>query len=156
MIQVEDMREEDIDLLLSEVGFGHFGCSANDIPFVVPIHYAYERPYIYVYTTEGKKHEIIRQNPNVCLQVEKITNNEVWQSVVVNGTAEQLSDPAEREHAMKLITEVNPSLTPAIAIRWVDNWIKENREVIYRITPTFVSGRYSGKIGIAAAGARPV
>ncbi len=143
MFEVEDMRREEIEALLLDVGYGHLGASADGQPYVVPVHYAFDKPDIYVYTTEGKKVEIIRENPKVCLQLEDVKDNENWRSVVVLGTAEQVTDNAVRETAVALIAKVNPTLTPAVSIRWMDSWVRENIEVILKITPTQMTGRAS-------------
>ncbi len=141
MIQVEEPSNAEINQILSRVGYGHLACSRDDQPYVVPVHYAFLNGEIFIYTTEGKKFEIIQANPLVCLQVEEVTDNQHWASVIVEGVAEQITKPAEREKAVKLVVAVNPTLTPAISIRWMDSWVRENIEVVYRITPTTTSGR---------------
>jgi hypothetical protein len=52
-----------------------------------------------------------------------------------------LTDADEVKHAMDLISAKNPSLTPALSIRWMDQWIRSNINVVYRITPTTITGR---------------
>ena len=141
MIQIEELSNTEINLILSRVGYGHLACSRDDQPYVVPVHYAFVDGQIFIYTTEGKKFEIIRVNPLVCLQVEEVTDNQHWTSVIVEGVAEQITNPAEREKAVKLVVAVNPTLAPAISIRWMDNWVRENIEVVYRVTSTATSGR---------------
>jgi hypothetical protein len=42
---------------------------------------------------------------------------------------------------MEFITAVNPTLTPAISIHWLDNWVRANVDVVYRITPATLTGR---------------
>ncbi|MBX3242935.1 MAG: pyridoxamine 5'-phosphate oxidase family protein [Acidobacteria bacterium] len=143
MIEVEDMRHSEIIALLKEIDYGHLGCSENGQPYIVPVHFAYDEHYIYVYTTEGKKTEIIRSNPHVCLQVEKVHDNRNWKSVLIRGTAAIVDDPAERDKAVELIAEVNPTLTPAVSIRWMDSWVRENIEAILRIAPDTLTGRAS-------------
>lgn len=143
MIEVKDLSEGEITGILSRVGYGHLACCRNDRPYVVPVHYAYEDGIIFIYTTEGKKYEIIKENPNVCLQIEEVVDDHQWQSVIVDGDAEQLSAGAERDRAIELIVARNPTLTPAVSIRWLDEWVRENREVVYRVTPTATSGRRS-------------
>lgn len=143
MIEVEDMRRDEIETLLSNVGYGHLGASADGQPYVVPVHYTYDKQDIYVFTTEGKKVEMIRENPKVCLQLEDVKDNENWRSVVVLGIAEQVTDKAIREKAVSLIAKVNPTLTPAVSIRWMDSWVRENIEVILKITPKQMTGRAS-------------
>ena len=143
MILVEEMNNEQIKELLRRVGYAHLGCSSENIPYIVPIHYAYDESYFYVYTTEGKKSEIIDINPQVCLQIEDVTDNQHWQSVIVGGKAQRLLDENERKIALKSILVTNPTLTPAVSIRWMDNWVRENIEVIYRIEPDLMTGRAS-------------
>ena len=140
MIQVEELSDAEINEILDRVGYGHLACSRDNQPYVVPVHYAYADGKVFIYTTEGKKFEIIKTNPNVCLQVEEVTDNQHWQSVIVDGIAEQITDK-EREKALKIIVEANPTLTPAMSIRWMDNWVRENIAVVYRVTPTSVTGR---------------
>jgi len=145
MIEVRELDKYEIDNVLSGRDYGHLACSLDDRPYIVPIHYVYDGSNIYIYTTEGKKYEIIRSNPHVCLQVEHVASNEDWQSVIVTGEAKQITKPKEREKAVRLIRSSNPSLTPAISVRWMDNWVRENREVIYCITPKTMTGRMSVK-----------
>lgn len=143
MIQVEEMGNDQIIELVRRVGYAHLGCSVKNIPYIVPIHYAYDDSYFYVYTTEGKKSEMIATNPQVCLQIEDVADNRHWKSVIVTGEAERLLDEDERQKALKSILETNPTLTPAVSIRWMDNWVRENIEVIYRIKPDSITGRAS-------------
>ncbi len=143
MIEVVEMNPGEIEQLLDEVNYGHLGCSQNGMPYVVPVHFAWARPVIYIYTTDGKKAEIIRGNPKVCLQLEKVTSKRDWKSVIVQGEAAQVTDKEEREKALQLVAEINPTLTPAISIRWMDSWVRENVEVILKLTPSVMTGRYS-------------
>ena len=141
MIEIEDLSDREIEELLSRVGYGHLACSINDDPYVVPVHFAYRNRQIFVYTTDGKKSHIIDQNPRVCLQAEEVVDNQNWESVIVTGVAEKIIRPDEREAALAAITKVNPTLTPAVSIHWLDNWIRENIEVVFRITPVRTTGR---------------
>ena len=110
-------------------------------PYVVPVHYAYDEPHIYIYTTEGKKTEIIEKNPEVCLQVEEVTDDKHWQSAIVTGDAIQLTDKKEIKSAMDFILAANPQLSPALSIHWMDSWIRANVQVVYRITSQMITGR---------------
>jgi nitroimidazol reductase NimA-like FMN-containing flavoprotein (pyridoxamine 5'-phosphate oxidase superfamily) len=141
MIEIRELGSNEINEFLARNSFAHLGCSKNDIPYVVPIHYAYEDPFIYIFTTEGKKYEILRQNQNVCLQVENISDEKNWVSVIVDGIAEELASQEDKQHALDLITKNNETLTPAMSIRWMDGWVRENRGVYYRITARHLTGR---------------
>ncbi len=159
MIQVEDLSENEITDLISRVGYGHLACCLNDRPYVVPVHYATDIGSIFIYTTEGKKFEIIKENPKVCLQIEEVVDKRHWQSVIVDGIAAQLEAGPERERALELILAVNPTLTPAVSVRWLDEWVRENVEVVYRVIPTATSGRravdHAESAPFASTGASP-
>ncbi len=141
MIAVEEMSNGQIKEVLARVGYGHLGMTRGNHPYVVPIHFAFDDPHIYLYTTEGKKTEILKANPEICLQVEEVKSDTEWSSVIVTGEAVKLKNKTERENALKFILASNPTLTPALSIRWMDSWVRENVEVIYRITPRMVTGR---------------
>lgn len=141
MIAVEEMSNGQIKEVLARIGYGHLGMARGKQPYIVPIHYAFDDPHIYIYTTEGKKTEIIKANPEICLQVEEVKNDTEWASVIVTGEAVKLRKNAERERALDFILAANPTLTPALSIRWMDSWVRENIEVIYRITPRMMTGR---------------
>ncbi len=141
MIAVEEMSSGQIKEVLRRVGYGHLGLARGSHPYVVPINYPFDDPYIYIYTTEGKKTEIIKDNPEVCLQVEDVKSKKDWQSIIITGEAVQITELEERERALEFILATNPTLTPAISIRWMDSWVRENIEVVYRILPRMMTGR---------------
>jgi nitroimidazol reductase NimA-like FMN-containing flavoprotein (pyridoxamine 5'-phosphate oxidase superfamily) len=155
MLEVDEMSSEEINEVLERGNYGHLACSSADQPYVVPIHYALDGSDIYIYTTEGKKSEIIDANPKICLQVEEVIAKDDWRSVIVTGIAKPIVSGKNREKAIKLIRTINPTLTPALSIRWMDDWIRENHEVVYRIEPRTMTGRSTNKVKISAAFANP-
>ncbi len=128
MLKVEDMSPAEMHALLQRESFGHLGCARNNRPYVVPMHYAYDGKELYSFTTQGMKTQYIDANPQVC-------------SVMVIGRAEQLTKPADTQNAMKLITERNPTLTPAISATQTDAWGRAVDIAVYRITPELIDGR---------------
>ena len=141
MLKVEDMAPAEMHALLQRASFGHLGCARDRRPYVVPMNYAYDGKELYFFTTEGMKTQFIEANPKVCLQVEEITDSTHWRSVMVIGQAEQVTTAEETQRAMKLITERNPSLTPAISATQVDTWGRAVDIALYRINPELIDGR---------------
>jgi len=135
------MSPAEMHALLRRESFGHLGCSREGRPYVVPMHYAYDGKELYFFTTEGMKTQFIGVNPQVCLQVEEVSDSSHWRSVMVIGRAEQLTNKDETQRAMKLITERNPSLSPAISATQLDSLGREVDIAIYRITPELIDGR---------------
>ena len=114
MLKVSDMSPDDMNALLQRESFGHLGCARDGRPYVVPMNYAYDGKELYFFTTHGMKTQFIRTNPQVCLQVEEVVDGTSWRSVMVVGRAIELTLADEMQRAMKLITERNPALAPAI------------------------------------------
>jgi len=141
MLRVEDMAPAEMHALLQRESFGHLGCARGRWPYVVPMHYAYDGKELYFFTTQGMKTQFIDTNPQVCLQVEEITDSTHWRSVMVVGKAEQITGNEEMQKAMKLITERNPSLTPAISSTELDALGRAVDIALYRITPELIDGR---------------
>ena len=135
------MTSAEMHSLLQTVGFGHLGCSQNGRPYVVPMHYAYDGKDLFFFTTEGMKTQFMKGNSEVCLQVEEVGDSTNWRSVMVIGRAERLTEPEEMERAMQLITERNPSLTPAISATQIDTWGRGVDIALYRIQPKIIDGR---------------
>ena len=142
MLKVEDMTPNEMHALLQRESFGHLGCARDGRPYVLPMNYAYEDKEIYFFTTAGMKTQFIEANPQVCLQVEEIIDSTHWRSVMVIGKqAELLTKPEDMQHAMKLITERNPSLTPAISATQLDTRGRAVGIALYRVTPDLIDGR---------------
>ena len=127
--------------LLQRESFAHLGCSRDGRPYVVPMNYAYDGKELYFFTTEGMKTQFIRSNPQVCLQVEEVVDSTNWRSVMVIGRAVELTLAKDTQRAMKLITERNPSLAPAISATQVDSIGRAVDIALYRITPEIIDGR---------------
>lgn len=99
------MQPSEIEDLLSKKFYGHLGCSNAHEVYVAPITYVYADEVVYGYTHEGKKIEMMRANPNVCLQVEEVKSGHQWKSVVCNGTYEEITDPKEIHDVSMLMAE---------------------------------------------------
>jgi nitroimidazol reductase NimA-like FMN-containing flavoprotein (pyridoxamine 5'-phosphate oxidase superfamily) len=141
MLKVQDMAPAEMQALLERESFGHLGCARDGRPYVLPMNYAYDGKDLYFFTTEGMKTQYIDANPQVCLQVEEIIDSTHWRSVMVSGKAEQITSNEEMQKAMKLITERNPSLTPAISATQLDTWGRAVDIALFRITPEIIDGR---------------
>lgn len=92
-----------IDKVLEQGLLGRIGCSANGKTYVVPISYAYDGKFIYCHTHEGLKTQIMRGHPNVCFEVEEMTDMANWKSVILQGKYVELHKPAEIAQAMEIL-----------------------------------------------------
>ena len=145
MLKVEDMSRDEMHELLKRQSFGHLGCSREDKPYVVPMNYVFDGEELFFFTTEGMKTRFIDANPQVCLQVEEVTDSTHWRSVMITGAAHHITASEEMQKAMKLITSRNPSLTPAISATSLDTWGRAVDIALYRISPEIMDGRKTVK-----------
>jgi nitroimidazol reductase NimA-like FMN-containing flavoprotein (pyridoxamine 5'-phosphate oxidase superfamily) len=119
-MMMREMTEKECRALLDRAQLGRLGCALDNQPYVIPVHFAYEPDYIYVFSTFGQKIEWMRANSKVCMQVDEIANQSQWVSVIANGRYQELPEPqfkSEREHAQKLLQARNRWWLDALAER---------------------------------------
>ena len=105
-MEMNEMTAEECSEFLAHASGGRLGCSLENQPYVVPIRFASDDGYIYVFSTIGQKVKWMRANPKVCIQTDEIQSESEWVSVIVNGEYEELPEPqytAERQHATSLL-----------------------------------------------------
>jgi nitroimidazol reductase NimA-like FMN-containing flavoprotein (pyridoxamine 5'-phosphate oxidase superfamily) len=95
---IKDMTKEMCIELLKNACIGRIACTAGLQPYITPFSFAYETGFIYCFGTVGKKIETMRTNPLVCIEVENIVSREEWQTLVIQGRYEELSDTPQFSH----------------------------------------------------------
>ena len=148
IIMTGSLTEQQIHTLLTSQVVGRLGGSINGLPYVIPISYAFEHPYAYSHTREGTKVTMMRQNGQVCLQVDQIDNLANWRSVMAWGTYEELSGQEAEEGLLILKNRLSPLTTSVYSRSLLDIKAGElsrataAREVIFRIKLEMQSGRF--------------
>jgi nitroimidazol reductase NimA-like FMN-containing flavoprotein (pyridoxamine 5'-phosphate oxidase superfamily) len=135
------MTRAEMEALLGSARYGHLGVSRDGHPYVAPMHYAFDGRDLYLFTTEGTKTEYIAANREVCFQVEEVEDVLRWRSVMLTGRAERLTAPEETERAMRLVSERNPTLAPAINRTKIGPWTRLSHVVIFRVRAEALYGR---------------
>jgi len=102
------LNDEEIETLLRSEVVGRLGCHANGRTYVVPLTYAYEEGAIIAHSAEGLKLRIMRENPNVCFEVDRIDDLGNWQSVIAWGRYEELSGTAADRAIAHFLTKLLP------------------------------------------------
>ncbi len=140
---IDQLPEEQCRAVLQRATMGRLGCAVDNQPYVVPVYFAYEGDYLYFFSTVGQKIEWMRQNPKVCLQVDEITKQAEWTSVVVSGLYEELPDPqlaAERNHARTLLARRHQWWLNAVAERRMNASDESVGPIFFRIHVETVTG----------------
>jgi uncharacterized protein len=98
---IGELSRPQIDLLLQEQVVGRIGCHTDGLTYVVPVIYAYDGDGLYVATIEGQKVRMMRENPEVCFEVDEYEAGS-WRSAIVQGVYEELAG-ADAERAIALL-----------------------------------------------------
>ena len=143
------LNNEEIDQLLDATLVGHLGCHFDGRTYIVPISFARQEDCLFGYTTVGKKVQMMRGNPDVCVQVENITNLDDWQSAIVWGRFEELSGTEEIDAMVCLVERYSEAFEalPSGSVRGRD--VAPPRldgqpvgNVLYRIRISEKTGRF--------------
>ncbi|MGZ4090680.1 MAG: pyridoxamine 5'-phosphate oxidase family protein [Bacteroidia bacterium] len=108
-----ELNEMQMNNFLLSQAVGRIACSDGKKPYIVPVTYVYDGKYIIGQTKEGKKLHIMRNNPNVCFEVDSMNNMANWRSVVINGIFSELKGVAATKARDYLFNHVWPYLTSA-------------------------------------------
>ena len=101
-----ELTRDEIEEFLRGQRIARFGCHAGGETYIVPLIYAYEDDAMVAVTTEGRKVSMIRENPNVCVEVDEydVDGRGSWRSVIAQGVCEELSGE-QIEPALSLLRE---------------------------------------------------
>src|ERR1700687_174618 len=109
-----NLTSEEIESLLHGQLIGRIGCHWDNMTYIVPISYAYDGEFIYSLTHEGMKINMMRQNRQICFEVENIPDLANWQSVICWGEFEELPNSTERHQALEMLYDRHlPQITSA-------------------------------------------
>jgi len=98
------MSPNEIDEFVLSQKIGRVGCHVDGETYVVPVIFGWDGNCIYVYTTEGKKVDMMRENQRVCFEIDEYLTSGGWRSVIAQGVFEELEGD-EALRALQIITE---------------------------------------------------
>src|SRR5579871_6511575 len=145
-----NLSPDEIERLLQRETIARLGCYDGTRTYVVPITYAYVDGNLLGHSIEGLKLEMLRKNPDVCVEVDHVHNLANWSSVIAWGTFEELKG-SEAQHALARMqarflaltlseTSVVPSMLHSSDVRTrID---PPHKSVVYRICLTKKTGRF--------------
>lgn len=103
-----------IEAIIKEAQVCRLAMVDGDKPYVVPLSFGYDGSHIYFHSAmEGRKIELLRKNPHVCFEVDQVIKlvkhkdacewGMSFKSVIGEGRACLVEDPAEKIHALGVI-----------------------------------------------------
>ncbi len=141
---VGELTREQVDQLLRSEAIGRLGCHAEGKTYIVPINYVYDGHDIYARSISGLKLQMMRLNPEVCFEVDRIKNASNWQSVIAWGTFEELKGEDSAEPIQLLIQQLMMQVASGYSVHVPPQNAEKNTQVasIYRVRLTEISGRF--------------
>lgn len=126
--------------------------SDGDQPYVVPLCFGYDGTAVYFHCAlEGRKIEVLRRNPRVCLEFDLAGNlvrgdqacmwSIEYRSVIAFGTAELVHDPAGKRYALGLL--MGQYADPAHQFSFPDDQVA--RTTVIKVVLNEISGKQSIK-----------
>ena len=98
---IHEMNTEECFRLLARARLARLACAYENQPYILPVHVAYHssggEACLYGFTTLGQKVEWMRANPLVCVEVDEVTSDVQWVSVIAFGRYEELPETPERD-----------------------------------------------------------
>lgn len=146
-----NLTNEEIEQLLTSQYIARLGCCDKGKPYIVPVTYAFipsKKEFIGV-SAEGLKINMIRNNPIVCLEIEKIQDIANWQSVIAWGNFEEIKGADARnvlhdfvKHVTSLINDEN-----TIQVKFLRDISFSSSEdksdfIVYRIRVSEITGKF--------------
>jgi len=111
--EITNIRE--IEAIIHKAEVCRLGLAVDNTPYIVPVFFGYENNCLYIHCArEGRKMDMIRQNNNVCFEMEvdtEITNRDkpacqwssTYRSVIGWGSAFILENDEEKKQALDVI-----------------------------------------------------
>lgn len=145
---IGELNPHQIEQVLHEQVIGRIGCHADGRTYVVPTTYVYDGRSVVCHTGFGLKVQMMRENPNMCFEVEDLRHIPRWKSVVLQGHYEELrgaAADAALENLRQRLQAGPPSLDfmPREGSGLFAPTTHEDRaEIVFRIVIDDKQGRY--------------
>ncbi|WP_094228576.1 pyridoxamine 5'-phosphate oxidase family protein [Methanolobus psychrotolerans] len=143
-------NENMVHSILKEATVCRIGLCKDNVPYVVPMNFAYYDNALYLHAARaGKKLDIINVNPHVCFEMEYKTEvapaptscgwSMKYYSIIGWGNASLITDAGDKTRALDLLME---KYAGAKDLSYTDTIL--DKVAIIRIEITEMTGKFSG------------
>jgi len=139
-VTFRELSRDETEAMLLRNRVGRLAFSLHDRVDVQPIHYIYERGWLYGRTSEGDKIVALTHNQWVAFEVDEVTDLFDWRSIVIHGSfwiMHPRGSPRAEElwtKAAELVSKIVPgSLTESDPVAF--------RQTLFRIAVSDLRGR---------------
>ena len=148
------LNNKEIEEVLLDQIIGRIGCHGNNRTYVVPVSYAYDGKYVYVLSRNGMKMDIMRQNPEICFEVEIFQDMGNWRTGVAWGVFKELVSEEDRKQALHALIHRRLPVVTSETVQLTSSWpfvpadINSIEGIVFRIALNEKSGRYEDAQGV--------
>ena len=129
---IRHLEPERIEALLATSIVGRIACNASrERPYLVPLAYAYDGESVYAVSGPGRKVDLMRADPRISFEVDRVETSDSWQSVVAEGEYEEVSDPDEIQMAVAILEGATGGPV-----------VMGDHSIVFRLRLTAKSGRF--------------
>jgi nitroimidazol reductase NimA-like FMN-containing flavoprotein (pyridoxamine 5'-phosphate oxidase superfamily) len=149
---LRELNNTQIEALLKDQLIGRIGCHSAETMYVVPVNYVYDGTDIYCHSVKGMKIDMMRENPQICFEVDNIKDVTNWQSVIAWGKFEEITEMGEKQEVLQKLTD---RITPFImddSVTREHGFVEEESDVgtiveliIYKIIVSKKTGRFENR-----------
>lgn len=132
------LSADDAHAVLRQERVGRLGLWDGRRVFIYPVNYGFDGQTLYLQSRESEKIRILREHPEVCVQVDQVITPARWRSVIVHGLFEEIADEAERDDALAAILRQGGAQPPSV-VPYLDG---PDHLVVYRVPIRELTGRY--------------
>ena len=145
---VHELTPSECRELLSRNTLGRLACAQANQPYITPLFFYFDTDTdsLYGFATVGQKIEWMRDNPKVCIELDDVTDQFHWTSVVVFGRYEELDSPEASPalvRARDLFAQHSHWWLPAAAR--LASGDDRTAPVVYRVRIDRVTGRRAAR-----------
>lgn len=148
-MQITAMNQFEIMQVVENARVGRLACVNDGQPYIIPMNFVCRFGYLCAFTTFGQKIEWMRANPKVCVEFDEITATNNWQSVVVVGQYEELTDDPDhvetRNEVHALLSKRAEWWEPAYVKTVIRDHVRTLRPVYFRILIKEMTGHKTVK-----------
>lgn len=139
-VTLRELPRDEIEAMLLRNRVGRLAFSIHDRVDIQPIHYIYERGWLYGRTSEGEKSVALKHNQWVAFEVDEITDLFDWRSLVIHGSF-WIMNPRGSPHAEELWAKAAELVSRIVPGALTDNDPVAFRQTLFRIAVGDVRGR---------------
>jgi uncharacterized protein len=139
-VTFRDLSRDEIEAMLMRNRVGRLAFSVHDRVDIQPIHYIYERGWLYGRTSEGEKITALKHNQWIAFEVDEVTDLFDWRSVVIHGSF-WIMQPRGSPRAEELWTKAAELVSKVVPGALTESDPVAFRQTLFRIAVSDARGR---------------